>query len=113
MDKSGLVDESLCRAIEEMTHGLIDADLGGHILKKRVPLTGRGRRSGARTLIATNLASRWFFVFGFEKKERSNMTTGELRVLQEIAREFLNFSDIALSDATIQGDLIEICHGNE
>ncbi|MFY9138571.1 MAG: type II toxin-antitoxin system RelE/ParE family toxin, partial [Zwartia sp.] len=33
-----------------MTHGLIDADLGGGILKKRVGLSGRGKRGGARTL---------------------------------------------------------------
>jgi hypothetical protein len=43
------------------------ADLGGGIVKKRVGLAGRGKRGGARTLVATNKGNRWFFVYGFEK----------------------------------------------
>jgi hypothetical protein len=37
-----------------MAAGLIDADLGGGVLKKRVGLAGRGKRGGVRTLVATN-----------------------------------------------------------
>jgi hypothetical protein len=44
-----------------MERGLIDANLGGGIIKKRVALPGRGKRGGARTLVATNSANRWFF----------------------------------------------------
>ena len=65
--KSGLSDRALCQAVDEMIAGLIDADLGGGLVKKRVGLPGRGKRGGARTLVATNKRSRWFFVFGFEK----------------------------------------------
>ena len=60
--KVGLADRALCQAVEEMVQGLIDADLGGSIIKKRVGLAGRGRRGGARTLVATNKNDRWFFV---------------------------------------------------
>jgi hypothetical protein len=48
--------------------GLIDADLGGHIVKKRVALPGRGKSGGARTLLAYRLGDRAFFVYGFAKK---------------------------------------------
>lgn len=113
MQKTELVDAALCQAIEEMAQGLIDADLGGGIIKKRVPLAGRGKRGGARTLIATNFASRWYFVFGFEKNEQANIAKDELRILQEIAKDLLSLSDIALAKAISQGELIEICHGNE
>lgn len=68
MRKTALSDAALCKAVEEMVAGLIDADLGGGVLKKRVGLAGRGKRGGARTLVASNRGSRWFFVFGFEKK---------------------------------------------
>ena len=71
--KTELTDKALCRAVEEMVQGLIDADLGGGLVKKRVGLAGRGKSGGARTLIATNKASRWFFVFGFEKNDRANI----------------------------------------
>ncbi|MCW5593641.1 MAG: type II toxin-antitoxin system RelE/ParE family toxin, partial [Burkholderiales bacterium] len=74
----GLSDDALCEAIEEMARGLIDADLGGHVVKKRVAIPGQGKRGGARTLVATRLADRWFFVYGFRKNERENVTEPEL-----------------------------------
>ena len=67
MRKTTLSDDSLCTAVVEMAQGLVDADLGGAIVKKRVELAGRGKSAGARTLIATNKGNRWFFVYGFEK----------------------------------------------
>ena len=72
MRKTELTDGVLCAAVREMTQGLIDADLGGGVVKKRVGLAGRGKRGGARTLIATNKNNRWFFLFGFEKNELAN-----------------------------------------
>ena len=78
MRKTELSDKALYSAVIEMTHGLIDADLGGGILKKRVGLSGRGKRGGARTLVATNKGNRWIFVYGFEKNDRANIADGEL-----------------------------------
>ena len=65
LGKTDLSVEALCRSVEEMERGLIDANLGGGIIKKRVALPGHGKRGSARTLVATNRANRWFFVFGF------------------------------------------------
>jgi hypothetical protein len=62
----------LCAAVEEMASGLIDADLGGHVYKKRVPVPGRGKRGGARTILGSNLGDRWFFLYGFEKNVASD-----------------------------------------
>ena len=63
--KAGLADAALrAAAVVEMAAGLIDADLGGRVYKKRVRLPGRGKSGGARTLIATDLGDRWFFLFG-------------------------------------------------
>ena len=72
--KTELTESALCLAVAEMVSGLIDADLGGGVFKKRVATPGRGKSANARTLLATNRAGRWFFVFGFEKNERSNVT---------------------------------------
>jgi hypothetical protein len=60
MRKAGLSDEVLRKAVDEMVNGLVDADLGGHVVKKRVALSGQGKRGGARTIVATKLADRWF-----------------------------------------------------
>jgi hypothetical protein len=110
MRKTELTDDVLCRAVTEMAKGLLDADLGGSIYKKRVGLPGRGKRGGARTLIATNLGTRWFFLFGFEKNERDNITYSELQGLQQIAQHLLASSAELLGTALQDDSLTEICH---
>jgi hypothetical protein len=113
MRKVGLTDETLCRAVSEMERGLINADLGGHVVKKRVPVAGRGKRGSTRTIVATNFGDRWFFIFGFEKNERANIDDDELRVLQAVAKDLLGLGDPEITAAVTQGELVEICHGNE
>ncbi len=110
MRKTDLTDVALCTAVLEMSQGLIDADLGHGLVKKRVGLAGRGKRSGARTLVATNKNNRWFFVFGFEKNERTNIDADELDVLQELAEQLLLRSGAELAIAVADGALKEICH---
>ncbi len=110
MRKTELTDDALCTAVCEMTKGLIDADLGGGVVKKRVGLAGRGKRGGARILVATNRDSRWFFVFGFEKSERSNISAEEKEALQTLARDLLLRTDPELDAEVIDGALQEICH---
>ena len=92
-----------------MAHGLIDADLGGGVVKKRVGLTGRGKRGGARTLVATNRGGRWFFVYGFAKNDRANIADDELEVLQGIAEQLLVLTglqlDAAVEDSSLNRDL--------
>ena len=108
--KTLLSDAALCRAVAEMEQGLIDADLGGGLVKKRVPLPGRGKSGGARTLVATNKAGRWIFVFGFEKNERDNIEDAELAALQNIAADLLKLDAKDLYAAVASGVLQEICH---
>lgn len=108
--KSEVTDAVLCAAVDEMQAGLIDAELGGDVVKKRVALPGRGKRGGARTLVATRKGSRWFFVFGFEKNERSNVTLTELEALQTLAGALLEMSSAQLDTAVEDGTLQEICH---
>jgi len=55
-----------------MAAGLIDADLGGSVYKKRLPLPGRGKSCGARILVATKHADRWFLLTGFGKNDRQH-----------------------------------------
>jgi hypothetical protein len=57
MRKTELTDSALCLAVAEMAQGLIDADLGGGVIKKRAGLAGQGERGGARTLVVTNKGS--------------------------------------------------------
>lgn len=58
MRKTQLDDAMLHAAIDEMERGLVDADLGGNILKKRIALPGKGKSGSVRTLIATKKGDR-------------------------------------------------------
>lgn len=110
MRKTELSDAVLCQAVAEMEAGLVDADLGGGVVKKRVALPGRGKSGSVRTLLATNKADRWFFVFGFEKNERENITGHELEGLQKLASSLLHLTREALESRLADGSLTEICH---
>ena len=110
MRKTELTDSALCSAVAEMAQGLIDADLGGGVVKKRVGLAGRGKSGGARTLVATNKGARWFCVFGFEKSDRANIAPDELEALQNIAHELLARTGSQLDLAVSERALEEICH---
>ena len=105
-----LSDAVLCAAIEEMVSGLIDADLGGHVYKKRVAVAGRGKRGGARTILGSNLGDRWFFLYGFEKNERADIDTRELAGLQLITRALLAMDEKVFGKALAEGEITEICH---
>ena len=93
-----------------MKDGLIDADLGGGVLKKRIALPGQGKRGGTRTIVATNLGSRWFFLYGFAKNERANIGERELRLFREVATDLLGLDDRQIAVALSSGEIEEICH---
>ena len=95
-------------AIREIQEGLFDADLGGGIIKKRVALPGRGKRGSTRTLLATNRDNRWFFVFGFEKNEKDNITSKELEALRALAADLLRLTTKQMIEAIRQGSLVEV-----
>ncbi len=98
----------MCQAVAEIEKGLIDANLGGNVLKKRVSLAGRGKRGGARTLIAYRQGNKAFFVYGFAKNIRANIQGAELKALKAYARVLLSYSADELRKAIKAGALIKI-----
>ncbi len=104
----GLGDDALASAVAEMEQGLIDARLGGQVFKKRVALPGRGKRGSTRSLVAFRQGDKVFFIYGFAKNERANVSDKELRALKLLAKELLNYAAPALAKATKAGELIEI-----
>lgn len=107
-DSDGLDDEALGAAVAEMEQGLIDARLGGQVVKKRVALPGRGKRGGARTLVAFKQGEKAFFVYGFAKNEQADISDNELKALKLLAKELLNYPSETLAKAMKAGELIEV-----
>jgi len=105
-----LSDQALCRAVAEIRQGLVDGDLGGGVIKKRVALPGHGKRGSTRTLLATNRGDRWIFIYGFEKNERANVTPNELEALKLLAGDLLALTDPQTSEAVEKGLILEVSH---
>lgn len=113
MRKIGLKDQDLLLAIMEMETGLIDADLGGNVYKKRIGLPGMGKRAGARTIVASKLYRKWFFLFGFMKNEKDNISDDELIYLQSTAKRLLHLSDHGTSLAIFAGEIKELINNDQ
>lgn len=105
-----LEDHSLCDAIERAERGLVDADLGGGIIKQRVARIGQGRSGGYRLLIAYRSGKRGVFLYGFAKSERDNIQTDELETLKEIGAAWLEAKKERLEYAIKEGILREVSY---
>jgi hypothetical protein len=81
--KEGIADEALCEAIGRAERDLVDADLGGCLIKQRVARPGQGRRGGFRTIIAYRAGDRSVFLYGFAKSAMANMSAADERDLQD------------------------------
>jgi len=108
-----LPDTALCKAVSEMERGLIDADLGGFLYKKRVARPGGGKSGGYRTLLSARIGSRYVFLHGFPKSNKANITQDEKKALQFAGKVFLELSAQALLKALQSGVLLEVhCEQN-
>ena len=108
-----LSDFALCRAIEEMEGGLIDADLGGMLYKMRIARPGGGKSGGFRILLSARVGDRYVFLHGFAKSDRANITQDEKKALQYVGKVLLELSAHALSKALESGILLEVhCEQN-
>jgi hypothetical protein len=108
-----LSDESLREAVARAERGLIDADLGGGVIKQRVARPGQGRSGGFRVLLAYRAKTRSVFLFGFAKSARGNVEEDELVTAQEIARIWLEADSRALGNALAEGIIQEVGNGKE
>lgn len=103
-----ITDASLRDAISRAERGLIDADLGGGVIKQRVARTGQGRSGGYRVLIGFCPSDRAVFVFAFAKSERENVSAGELAAAKEIVAIWLKADAAAIEREVDLRNLVEV-----
>lgn len=96
--RTGLSDTQFLEAAERAERGIVDADLGGGLIKQRVALPGKGRSGGFRTIIAFRTDDRAIFLHMFAKSRKSNLTPVELEALREIAKSLLGLSEEQLRE---------------
>jgi hypothetical protein len=103
-----IADEDLVDAVERAARGLMDADLGGGLIKQRVARKGQGRRGGYRVVIAFRSGDFAVFLFGFAKSEQDNLDDRQLSVLRRIAASWLSADAATIKTAVEQGELVEV-----
>jgi hypothetical protein len=101
-------DKSLSHAIARAARGLIDADLGGGLIKQRVARPGRGRSAGYRMVIAYRVGERAIFLYGFAKNERDNIAPDELEDLRDAAHGWLEATAERIAAALADGAIEEV-----
>ncbi len=106
--KSHLTDSYLLQAVEEIKNGLVEANLGGNLYKKRVATSTKGKSGGFRTLLAYKKGKIVFFVYGFEKGQKANVSDKEEEKLKQAAEVYLGFDKETIQSAINIGSLIEV-----
>ena len=82
--REALEDPALCEAVRRAREGLIDADLGGGVIKQRVARKGGGRSGGFRTIVLFRRGVLAFFVYGLDL---ANLRRDELATFRLLADE--------------------------
>jgi len=104
--------EELCEAVSRAADGLIDARLGGGVIKQRIARKGEGRSGGLRAMILFKEGKRAIFVHGFAKKDVGNIDGSELQALKKLAKVMLAYSEAQIVSAVASGLLLEVrCDG--
>ena len=107
-DREGLEDAALCEAVRRARSGLIDADLGGGVIKQRIARKGGGRSGGFRTIVLFRRGDLAFFVYGFAKSDRENLRRNELETYRLLADEYLALDETGLAVAQGAGTIVEV-----
>jgi hypothetical protein len=106
--RAQLSDVDLAKAIGDAERGIIDADLDGGVIKQRIARTGGGKSGGYRTIILFRRGDRAYFVHGFAKNDKDNISEAELADFKILAHILLAFTDAELSHAVKSGLMAEI-----
>ena len=109
-NKEGIAEEELRKAVRRAEKGLVDADLGGGVIKQRLARKGQGRSGGYRSIVLFLRGERAFFVYGFAKSDQDNIQRDDLQGFRKLASEMLAYDDEALTAAMENGTITEVVY---
>jgi hypothetical protein len=103
-------DSDLCQAAREAIAGQFDADLGGYLFKKRIARQDGGKSGGYRTILGFRKSdsTRIFFLYGFPKNARANITSKERAALSANAASLIGATDQQIDELKAKGTILEI-----
>ena len=97
--KERIADAALLDAIARAEKGLIDADLGGGLVKQRLAREGQGKSGGYRMVIAYRAGDRAVFLEGVAKSRHDNIDADELAAWRKIGAAWLAMSETVIEQA--------------
>jgi hypothetical protein len=106
--RESIDDRRLFEAADRAGRGLIDADLGGGLIKQRIARVGQGRRGGYRALAAFKAEARAVFIYGFAKNEHNNIGPDELEFWRRIAVTYVSMSAAQFTALVSSREVIEV-----
>lgn len=106
--REGIGDTALVEAVDRAIRGLVDADLGGGLIKQRVAREGDGKSGGYRTLVFFRHEERAIFAFGFAKSDKANLNAVELRAYKKAAKIVLALTQAQIDTEVREERLFEV-----
>lgn len=108
MTREHIGDDQLWEAVERAEKGLVDANLGGGVIKQRIARPGEGKSGGYRAIVVLRRGERGFFVHGFAKNDQGNINKNEMKAFKKLASELLSYRDDEIRDVLKNGTLVEV-----
>ena len=106
--KEKISADVLWEAVDRAERGLIDADLGGGVIKQRIARPGEGKSKGYRSIVIYRKEDKAFFVYGFPKSEMSNIRDDEEEQFKKAAKFILALSDDQIRQLIEGGQFEEV-----
>lgn len=106
--KAHITDADLWKTAQAANEGLIDANLGGGVIKQRIARAGEGKSGGSRSIILFQKDTRAVYIYGFEKKDLANIDRRELEAFRELAGVILGYTEAEMARRVEDGALFEV-----
>lgn len=106
--KEDISDNELREAVSQLEAGQADTNLGGNVYKMRLARSGEGKSGGHRVIVLFRSGDKTFYVYGFAKSERANISEKELRNFKERAKDYFSVTVEQLEKMIKDGQLIEL-----
>ena len=91
--KEKISPDVLLEAVDRAEKGLVDADLGGGVIKQRIARPGEGKSKGYRSIVLYRRGDKSCFVYGFPKSDFGNIRDDEAEQFKRAAKLVLALSD--------------------
>lgn len=106
--RNEISDQELCIVISRAEQGLIDADLGGKVIKQRIARKNEGKSGGFRSIILFRIKEKSFFVYGFSKSQQDNLSQQELKGFKKLAKDVAQLSNAELLRLIKEDEFFEV-----